>query len=91
MSQRPTDAGDHAATATSGGMNEGMRVLSYLITGVALYGGLGWLGDHLLGTGFLLPLGIVAGAALGVYVIVRRFGRYDQPVPSTDHKTKGMM
>jgi F0F1-type ATP synthase assembly protein I len=56
------------------GMDVGMRVLSYLIAGVALYGLLGWLGDHLLGTRFLLPIGIVVGAALGCYVIIRRFG-----------------
>jgi F0F1-type ATP synthase assembly protein I len=51
-----------------------MRVLSYLIAGVAFYGFLGWLGDHFLGTRFLLPIGIVVGAALGCYVIIRRFG-----------------
>jgi ATP synthase protein I len=60
------------------GMNLGMRVLSYLISGVAFYGFLGWLGDHFLGTGFLLPIGIVAGAALGCYVIIRRFGSIDE-------------
>ena len=36
------------------GMDQGMRVLSYLIAGVLVYGGLGWVGDHFLGTGFLL-------------------------------------
>ena len=56
------------------GMDQGMRVLSYLIAGVGVYGFLGWLGDHLLGTSFLLPIGIVAGAGFGVYVIIRRFG-----------------
>ena len=61
-------------SAKSAGMDIGMRVLSYLIGGVALYGFLGWLGDHFLGTGFLLPIGIVVGAALGCYVIIRRFG-----------------
>ena len=60
------------------GMNLGMRVLSYLISGVAFYGFLGWLGDHFLGTGFLLPVGIVAGAALGCYVVIRRFGHLDE-------------
>lgn len=63
------------------GMNLGMQVLSYLIAGVALYGFLGWLGDRFLGTGFLLPIGIVFGAALGCYVIIRRFGRVDAPHP----------
>jgi F0F1-type ATP synthase assembly protein I len=60
------------------GMNLGMRVLSYLISGVAFYGFLGWLGDHFLGTRFLLPIGIVAGAALGCYVIIRRYGHIEE-------------
>ena len=68
----------------SAGMDVGMRVLSYLIAGVALYGFLGWLGDRFLGTGFLLPIGIVVGAALGCYVIIRRFGVVAEPAaPST--------
>ena len=62
------------------GMNLGMRVLSYLISGVLFYGLLGWVGDHFLGTRFLLPIGIVLGAALGVFVIIRRFGT----VPTED-------
>ena len=72
------DAGQsHPRSATAeklDGMNLGMRVLSYLISGVGFYGFLGWLGDHFLGTGFLLPIGIVLGAGLGCYVIIRRFG-----------------
>jgi F0F1-type ATP synthase assembly protein I len=64
------------------GMNEGMRVLSYLISGVLFYGFLGWLGDHFLGTNFLLPIGIVAGAALGCYVIIRRVGRVEDSPPA---------
>ena len=50
---------------SSRGIDQGMRVLSYLIAGVVLWGLLGWLGDRLLGTAFLLPVGIVGGAALG--------------------------
>jgi ATP synthase protein I len=76
------DAGQNQPRSASGekldGMNLGMRVLSYLISGVAFYGFLGWLGDHFLGTSFLLPIGIVAGAALGCYVIIRRFGSIDE-------------
>jgi ATP synthase protein I len=63
----------------SAGIDVGMRVLSYLIAGVTFYGFLGWLGDHFLGTGFLLPIGIVVGAALGCYVIIRRFGAIGEP------------
>jgi ATP synthase protein I len=57
------------------GMDYGMRVLSYLIAGVLFYGGLGWVGDHVLGTRFLLPIGILLGAAGGCYVVIRRYGR----------------
>ena len=64
------------------GMDAGMRVLSYLISGVLVYGLLGWVGDHFLGTTFLLPVGIVVGAAFGVYVVIRRFGQ----VPETADK-----
>jgi F0F1-type ATP synthase assembly protein I len=66
-------------SAKSAGIDIGMRVLSYLIAGVAFYGFLGWLGDRFLGTGFLLPIGIIAGAALGCYVIIRRFGVVEEP------------
>lgn len=72
------------------GMDTGMRVLSYLIAGVVLYGGLGWLADHLLGTWFLLPVGIVLGAAAAAYTITRRFGRAEPAAaPGTGHATTG--
>ena len=66
----------------SNGMDLGLRVLSYLISGVLVYGLLGWLGDHYFGTKFLLPIGIVAGAAFGAFVIIRRFGRVDDTAPA---------
>src|SRR3712207_1304853 len=76
------DAGHDQPRSATGlkldGMNLGMRVLSYLISGVACYGFLGWLGDRYFGTGFLLPIGIVVGAALGCYVIIRRFGNLEE-------------
>ena len=73
MAERAHDE-DRVAGCEPGGMNQGMQVLSYLIAGVLLYGGLGWLGDRYLGTGFLLPVGIVLGAGFGIYLVVKRFG-----------------
>jgi ATP synthase protein I len=70
------------------GMDLGLRVLSYLISGVLVYGLLGWLGDHYLGTKFLLPIGIVAGAAFGAYVIIRRYGRIDDAAPAMGVKDR---
>jgi ATP synthase protein I len=62
MSERRGEAGD------------GYAALSYILAGPLLYGGLGWVGDHLLGTIFLLPLGVVGGLALSVFVIYKRYG-----------------
>jgi ATP synthase protein I len=74
MAERKDDDEKVVGYGGSQGMNQGMQVLSYLISGVVLYGGLGWLGDHFLGTGFLLPVGIVLGAGFGIYLVVKRFG-----------------
>lgn len=67
------------ATPENQAMTQGITVLSYLIAGVAFYGGLGWLGDHYFHTSFLLPLGIVLGAAGGIYLTIRRFGSVAEP------------
>lgn len=61
--QRPPSSGD------------GYTALAYMITGIGLYGGGGWLLDNWLGTRFLLPVGLILGAALGVYLVVRRFNK----------------
>jgi F0F1-type ATP synthase assembly protein I len=82
------DPGPSRPAADSDGMNQGMRVLSHLIAGVALYGALGWVGDHFLHTSFLLPVGIVLGAALGIYTTIKRLGALDTspaPAPVAPH------
>jgi hypothetical protein len=45
-----------------------------LIGGVAVYGGIGFGLDRLLGTQFLLPVGIVLGAGLTVLLLHFRYG-----------------
>jgi len=42
--------------------------------GPLLYGGIGWALDSWLGTAFLLPVGIVGGVALSLYLIWFRYG-----------------
>ena len=69
------DQGGSAPDTTA--MDQGMRVLAYLISGVLLYGALGWVGDHYLHTHFLLPVGIVLGAGLGIYSTIRRLAVMD--------------
>ena len=49
--------------------------IGYLLAGPLAFGGLGWLGDWLLDTRFLLPVGVVLGMVLSLYVIWLRYGR----------------
>jgi ATP synthase protein I len=73
MTQRSPEDPQPGAGDGSQGMNQAMQALSYLISGVVFYGGLGWLGDHFLGTRFLVPVGIVLGAGFGIYLVIKRF------------------
>ena len=50
------------------------NVVSYLISGPVMLGGLGWGLDHVLGTSWLVAVGIVAGMALSLYLIWFRYG-----------------
>ena len=54
-----------------------MVALSYILAGLILYGGLGWLGDHYLHTKWLLPVGLIAGLAVSTYLIIKRYGRLE--------------
>ncbi|WP_230858652.1 hypothetical protein [Actinoplanes aureus] len=53
----------------------GMVALSYLIAGLLVWGGIGWLVDHFVGTrGIFAGIGSILGIGGGVYLIVRRLG-----------------
>jgi F0F1-type ATP synthase assembly protein I len=59
------------------------HAFGYIVSGVALYGVLGWLADRWLGTDFLVAVGIMLGAGLGIYQTFARFNR----AQSDDHNT----
>jgi ATP synthase protein I len=53
----------------------GMTAVAYLFAGMLVWGAIGWLVDHWVGTrGIFTGIGAVLGAAGGVYLIVRRLG-----------------
>ena len=64
------------------GQQDAFTALSYILAGLLLYGGLGWLGDHFLHTRFLLPIGLLLGAGLGIYLVIRRYGNIGSRPPS---------
>lgn len=51
------------------------HAFGYLVSGVLFYGFLGWLADRWLGTSFLVAVGIIAGAGLGIYMTWARFNK----------------
>jgi F0F1-type ATP synthase assembly protein I len=72
--QRPRDD-DEPASAS----DQGWTAVSYLIGGIAVWGLVGWLVDGWLHTrGIATAIGIVFGAAGGVYLVVRRLGGTDR-------------
>ena len=56
-------------------MGDPWQGFGYVVSGVALYGFLGWLLDRWWGTTFMVAIGILAGAGLGIYMTFGRFGR----------------
>ncbi len=58
------------------------QAFGYIVSGVVVYGVLGWLADRWLGTTFLVGIGIVLGAALGIYLTIVRFTRADKRGPT---------
>ncbi|MFN8077150.1 MAG: hypothetical protein U0Q15_17260 [Kineosporiaceae bacterium] len=51
----------------------GYNALATLVTGPALYGGLGWLLDRWLGITVFTVVGMVGGMALAVYAVMVRY------------------
>ena len=51
------------------------NAVGYIVSGVALYGLAGYALDRWLGTSFLVAIGILVGAGLGIYMTYARFNK----------------
>jgi F0F1-type ATP synthase assembly protein I len=51
------------------------HAFGYLVAGVFVYGLIGWALDQWLGTTFLVVIGILFGAGLGIFMTWARFNR----------------
>ncbi len=54
---------------------DGWQILSYMLGGMLLYGGIGWLVSHWTGIAIIFPLGMILGIGLSVAMIIFRFTR----------------
>jgi ATP synthase protein I len=55
--------------------SDGWQILSYMLGGMILYGGVGWLVGRWTGIALLFPLGMILGIGLSVAMIIFRFTR----------------
>lgn len=71
--RQPDESDPHGGH--QGFTNAAWSIPSYLLSGMAVYGGAGWLLDRWLGTSALLPIGILVGLGLALYLVYHRYGR----------------
>ena len=83
-----TDHGDEALTrarkqaAAQGraqGLEAGWTVSSYLLAGMAAYGGIGWLIGRAVHVPLLFPAGMLVGLGISIGYIIHRIGRQQAP------------
>jgi len=53
--------------------NLGLKIFAEMLAGVLLYGGLGYLGDRIFHTSFLVVFGLLLGVGVSMYLVFRRF------------------
>ena len=56
------------------GTDTGWSVIGTMISGMAIWGGAGWLLDQWLGIRVFVPVGIILGMAVSIYMVVVRYG-----------------
>jgi ATP synthase protein I len=63
------------AESRARGLNIGWTAFSYLLSGMAAYGGIGWLIGRAVHVQMLFPIGMLVGLAISLGFVIWRFGR----------------
>jgi ATP synthase protein I len=64
-----------AARPGSAGLGQGGEIVSYLVSGMLAYGGIGWLVGRAVHIELLFPLGLAVGLGLALWWVIYRYGR----------------
>lgn len=70
----PKATNTEATPTGTDGANVAWSIVSLLLSGILVWGGIGWFIDRQFGTSLFLPFGILLGAAGAMYLVIRRFG-----------------
>jgi len=60
-----------------------------MLSGMAVWGGAGWLIDRWLGIEVLFPVGIILGMAVSIYMVVVKYGGTPPPPAGRTGTTPG--
>jgi F0F1-type ATP synthase assembly protein I len=60
-----------------------------MLSGMAVWGGAGWLLDRWLDTKVFVPVGILLGMAVAIYLVVVKYGAVDPPAGTRSGNTPG--
>jgi len=66
---------DVGGTGRGPEQNAGWTLFGYLISGMAVYGGIGWLVGRWTHVSLLFPLGMLVGLGLAIVLIIYKYGR----------------
>lgn len=61
------------------GADTGWAVIGTMLSGMAVWGGAGWLLDRWLDTKVFVPVGILLGVAVAIYMVVVKYGAVPPP------------
>ncbi|AKT52371.1 AtpZ/AtpI family protein [Arsenicicoccus sp. oral taxon 190] len=67
--------GEGPRSADAAAHSHATDITSYLISGPVAFGLIGYALDRWWGTGFCVPVGIIVGFVLSLYVVWVRYGR----------------
>ena len=87
MSVRGRQDTSSEARSRAQGLNIGWTVVSYLLSGMAAYGAIGWLIGRAVHVSMLFPIGMLVGLAISLGFVIWRFGRNAGAVTDTDMET----
>ena len=73
MSKKNPNSGDQNNSKNE--ENALWSIVGYLLSGLLIWGGIGWGLDNWLGTSYLLLAGLLLGAGSSIYLVWLRFGR----------------
>ena len=70
------------------GSDTGYAVVGTMLSGMAVWGGAGWLLDRWLDTKVFFPVGILLGMGVAIYLVVVKYGAVEPPPARRPSRTR---